>query len=124
MSSEALWELMELTAPDKFFVGGKEHPAFLYFPRGHYLAMNGKHSLYMNGVSLISTFSSRKKAFVRLQEIVETANFPLRLYRVSKHGSKRGKRILFAENHTQRVDMTDAKGPCKVFNIKEWQKEA
>ena len=119
-----LWELMEMEAPETFFVNGKEHPAFLYFPRSHFLAMNGKHSLYMNGVSLISIFSSRKKAFDRLREIVASANFPLRLYRVSKYGSKRGKRILFAENHVQRVGMTDAKGACKVFNIREWQEEA
>jgi len=124
-SHSILWELMEMEAPEKFYVNGKEHPAFLFFPRYHYLsAKKTKHSLYMNGVGLVSSFSSKKQTFARLREIVENANFPLRLYQVSKYGSKRGKRILFAENHTQRVDMTDAKGPMKVFNIEEWQKEA
>ena len=115
---------MELEASEKFFVDGKEHPAFLYFGRGHYLSINGKHSLYLNGVGLINTFRSRKATFERLKQIIENANIAIRVYRVSKYGGKKGKRILFAENKIERVDMTDAKGYMKVFNIDEWQKIA
>lgn len=119
-----LWEIMEMEAVEKFFVDGKEKPAFLYFPRYHYLsAQKTKHSLYMNTVGLISTFSSKKKTFTRLREIVENANFPLRLNQESKYGRNKGKRIVFAENKVQRVDMTNVKGQMKVFNIEEWKEK-
>jgi len=120
-----LWELMELEAPNKFFVGGREEPAFLLFPKYHYLSQNNKHTLYLNGVGLINTFTSEKKALERLKQIVENANFPIRVYKVSKHGRKQGKRILFAENDKQRIDLSNAKEGtfCKVFEIDEWKEE-
>lgn len=116
-----LWELLEMEAPLKFYVNGKESPAFLLFPKWHFASTKSHHSLYLNNVGLIARFSSEKKALERLKQIVENANFALRVYKVSKYGRKRGKRILFAENTIQRVDMTDARGPMKVFNIDEWQ---
>jgi hypothetical protein len=114
-----LWELMEMEAPEKFFINGAEQPGFLLFPKYSYLTLNNKVSLYMNGVGLIANFKTEKQAKERLKQIVETANFPTRVYQVSKTGSRRGKRILFAENTIQRVEPTE--NPCKVFNISEWQ---
>lgn len=128
--NKILWELMEMEAPEKFFVDEKEHPAFLMFPKHHYLALETKkHNLYLNGVGLIAAFRTRKQLFERLKQIVEHANFPIKVWQVSKFGRQRGKKILFAENHIERVDMTNAKGPCRIFNIDEWnhlvpQKEA
>jgi len=92
---------MEIEATEKFYVNGKDSPAFLYFPRGHYLSIDHKHTLYMSRVGLIATFGTRKKTLERLKEIIESANFPTRVYQVSKYGKKRGKRILFAENKVQ-----------------------
>lgn len=119
--NQVLWELLEMEAPQKFYVNRKESPAFLLFPKWHFASTKTQHSLYMNRVGLIGRFTSEKKALERLKQIVESANFPLRLYKVTKFGRKRGKRILFAENSVQRVDMTDVRGPMKVFNIEEWQ---
>lgn len=116
-----LWELLEMEAPLKFFINGKESPAFLLFPKWHFASTKTQHSLYMNCVGLIARFTSEKKALARLKQIVEHANFPMRLYKVSKYGRKHGKRILFAENTSEGVDMTNAKGPMKAFNIEEWQ---
>lgn len=116
-----LWELMEMEAPEKFFVNEKEHPAFLMFPKHHYLALETKkYNLYLNGVGLIASFRTRKQLFERLKEIIEQANFPIKVFQVSKFGNQRGKKILFAENQRERVDMTNARGPCRVFNIDEW----
>ena len=114
-----LWELMEMEAPEKFCVNGKEHAAFLLFPKCHWAASKGYHHLYMNTVGLIGKYTARAKALERLREIVETANFALKVYRVSKYGRNRGKRIFFAENHVQRVEPSEF--PTKVFNIKEWE---
>ena len=119
-----LWELLEDEAPEKFYVDGKEHPAFLYFHRQHWASQRGKHTIYMNGVGVIDSFGSKKKAFARLKEIVEHAYFAIRVYQVSRTGRNKGKRILFAENTIQRVDMTNAKGPMKVFEIDEWKRLA
>jgi rRNA processing protein Krr1/Pno1 len=109
---------MESEAPEKFFVNNAEHPAFLLFPKYSFLATNNKVSLYMNGVSLIANFKTEKLAKERLKQIIENANFPTRVYQVSKTGQKRGKRILFAENKIVRVQLTE--NPCRVFNIEEW----
>ena len=92
--SEILWELMEMEAPEKFYVDEKEHPAFLIFPKYHYLCLDTKkHNLYLNGVGLIASFETRKALFERLKQIVENANFPIKVYQVSKFGKKRGKKI-------------------------------
>ncbi len=117
--AEALWELMEMEAPLKFFVGGADKPGFLLFPRGHWASIKGGHSLYLNRVGLIAQFPSRKKALARLKEIVENANFPVRVYQVSKYGRNKEKRFLFAENTVQRI-MPKEGCPTKVFNISEW----
>lgn len=114
-----LWELLEMEAPTQFYVNNKEHPAFLLFPRHHWASREG-HTLYMNGVGVIDTFGSKKKALERLTEIIETANFPVKVQKICNWGRNKGKPIPFAENKVQRVDMTDAKGPCKTFEIQEW----
>jgi len=117
--NQFVWELLEMEAPLKFYVDGKDKPAFLLFPKWHWASTKTQHSLYMNGVGLITKVSSEKKALMRLKEIVENANFALRLYKVSKFGSKRGKRILFAENTVERIDKNTLQNPCKTFNIEE-----
>ena len=120
-----LWELMEMEAPEKFYVNGKDRPAFLLFPRGHWTSTKNGHSLYMNNVGLIGVFSSQKKAVERLKQIIQNANFPVKIYQVSKYGRKRGKHIFFAENTVQKVPLTPelvTEGAyVKVFNIKEWE---
>jgi len=118
-----LWELLEEEAPQKFYVDGKENPAFLLLPRGHWASSKSMHTLYLNSISVIDTFTSEKKALERLTQIVENANFAVRVYRVVKYGRNRGKRILFAENTVERMDKTKLIGPARVFNIDEWQKE-
>lgn len=114
-----LWELLEMEAPEKYCVDGKDSPAFLLFTKGSIGSMDHKVSLYLNSVGLIANFTSEKKAKERLKQIVENANLPMRIYQISKYGGKRGKRILFAENKTQRVELGE--NPCRTFNIEEWK---
>lgn len=122
--SEILWELLEMEALEKFFVGNAKSPAFLLFPKYHWASTKSAHSLYLSNVGLIARFSSQKKALDRIKELVEKANYPLKLYQVSKFGRKRGKQILFAENKSSRIDLTKAKGPVRAFNIDEWEQIA
>ena len=117
-----LWELLEIEAPEKYCVDGKESPAFLLFPKGSIGSMDHKVSLYMNSVGLIANFTSKKKAKARLKQIVENANLPMRVYQISKYGTRRRKRILFAENKVQRVELGE--NPCRAFNIEEWREIA
>ena len=121
-SFNIFWELLEMEAPLKFYINGKDTPAFLLFPKYHWASSKSYHHLYMNTVGLIGKFTAEKKALARLKEIVENANFPVRVYKSSKYGRNRGKRILFAENKVQRIELTE--NPCKVFNIDEWEREA
>jgi len=127
LHEDLLWDLMELEAPEKCYVGDAEKPAFLFFPRYHTFALKTKHCLYMNRVGLINTFTSERKALEHLRKIIETANFPVKVYRVSKTGRLRGKRILFAENTIQRIDLEKIQleegetRTIKVFNIPEWK---
>jgi len=125
--NQILWELMEMEAPEKFFVNQKEHPAFLAFPKHHYLSVvRNRYNLYMNGVGLIASFGSEKALLERLKRIVENANFPIRVFRMSKHGRKKGQRTFFAENEIQRISIQTQGNDedirhVKVFNIKEWE---
>ena len=116
-----LWELLESEAPEKFYVNGKEMPAFLLFHKYHWASQNKKYTLYLNRVGVIAEFTSQKKALERLKLIVENANFPVRVHRLSRTGRYKDKRILFAENTVERIDRETLRGPCKVFNIDEWQ---
>lgn len=95
--SSILWDLMESEAPDKFFVGDAERPGFLLFPRYHCFAHENKWTLYMNSVGLIDTFSTMDKALERLREIIATAKTSVKVFKASKTGRDRNKRILFAE---------------------------
>jgi hypothetical protein len=118
--ADILWDLLELEAPEKFFVDGKESPAFLLFPKWHFASTKSYCSLYLSRVGLIGRYSSMKKALARLREIVENANFAVKVYQVSKHGRRRGKRRLFAENTVERIDRSQIKAPTRTFNIEEW----
>lgn len=117
---EALWEIMEMEAPEKFYADGRDRAAFLLFPKSHWLSVEKGYSLYLNTVGLIKSFSTRKKALERLKEIIESANFPVRVYKVDKYGIKAGERIFFAENNVQKIPLKP-KRCMKVFNIDEWE---
>jgi hypothetical protein len=71
----------------------------------------------MNRVGVIGYYPSRAKAETRLREIVENANYPVRVYR--KRGAKM---ILFAENVVKRKpDPLPESAGQKMFEIKEWE---
>lgn len=118
---KTMWELMEMEAPDKFYVDSATSPAFLLFPKGHLLSLlkNG-YNLYLNNVGLISAWKTRKRALERLRAIVENANFPVNVYHVKKTHSKREQRVLFAKNTVTRVDRSTLTALVKTFEIDEW----
>jgi len=103
--NDLLWEILEMEAPIKFYIGDCERPAFLLFPKYHWAASNSKVTLYMNFVAKIGDFSSIKKALEFLKEKIEKHSTKhVRLYMVKKYGRNAGKRILFAESKPAREE--------------------
>ena len=121
MSNQFIWELVESEAPEKFFVNDAKSPAFLLFPKYHYLAQQNKVTLYLSSIGVINTFKTEKLALERLKQIVETANYPCKVFQVSKTGKQKGKKVLFAENKVQRWATPEADKPARTFNIVEWE---
>jgi hypothetical protein len=97
INDELIWDLMEIEAPDKFYIDDHDKPAFLMFPKYHHFSpWKGYVTLWMNRVGLIGKYKSKREALEKIHEIVGKASKPIRLYRVSSYGRNRGKRILFA----------------------------
>lgn len=116
--SHWIWEFLEREAPTKFYINDKTHPAFLLFPKWHVAASKRQCYLYMNTVGLLGKFRTEKKALTYLKNLVENANFPLKVYKVSKYGRKKDEFIFFAENIVQRIELTEH--PTRAFNINRW----
>jgi len=121
--SDLLWELLASEASARFYVEKDDilakGPAFLYYPRHDPWAWKSRCTIYVNGIGVLDTYTSEKKALQRLKEIIENANFPLKVYKVSTR-----KPVLFAENKVQRIDPSQILEDCsvKVFNIPEWKR--
>jgi len=110
-----IWDFAETIALEKYYIQleGRpiaEKPAFLtvYYPE------RKAYALFMNKVGLIGFYPTLTKLHRKLKEIVESANFPLKLWKdKNKHP--------FAVNRIQRVAETE--NPVRVFNIPEWEVE-
>jgi len=73
-------------------------------------------ALRKNTVGQIASFSSAKKAELRLQEIVKTARFPVKVFKQTRRG-----RVLFAENTETRIPPNAVEGTVMAtFAIPEW----
>lgn len=118
---EIIWGLMESEACHKFLINANEEKvAFLILHKYSPINPTKGYALFLNHVGLIKAFKREKDALERVKQIVENAYFPLRIYKVSKHGRNRRRPVLFAENTVERVNMEGAIGPHKVFEIDEW----
>jgi len=91
-----IWELLESEACERYFIDDAEKPAFLLLSKHNPLS-HGGFELYMNYVARLGRFSSMKKAEDKLREVISKARRPLKVFKVSKWGRKKGKRQFFAE---------------------------
>jgi hypothetical protein len=115
---DTMCDLLEIM-PDTitFHVNGTGKPGFMIFPHPHFHSGNKAIVLFMNHVGLIGCYPTRKKAEIRLQEIIEKANYPVRVYR-----KYHGRIQMFAENTVKRKpDPLPESAGQKVFEIPEWR---
>ena len=109
--------IRETFVEDEYYVNDKKEPAFLISCTQ---IKPDKWQLIVNGVGIVDTYSSYKKAKDALIKIIENANIPVKVYRKSKH--RKGK-IIFASNDKTRIE-PDGLNPLRVFNIILDAKEA
>lgn len=113
MNEKYLWEFAELIAIEKYHIEingeRKTSPALLV------ISFNKKYCLYLNHIGKIGCYKSKKEVHNKIKELVETANYPLKLWKGLK--SKKP----FAENTQHRVDVSKINAPLRVFNIPEWR---
>ena len=113
---DAVWDLVEHDCgTTRFYVDNRDKAGFLIISKWSALNSSKQHELMMNGVGLIKRFKTEREAKNRLKQIVENANIPVRVYE-----DKRNKRVLFAENTTERIGKIKTGCSFKVFEIPEW----
>jgi len=117
-----LWNCLIDLAVEKFYIqkeDGTLHdkPCFIVIDDYPNVKTN-RYSLWLFKVGLIGQYPSKRKVLQKVKEIVENANFPVKVFR-GKHSRKP-----FAENKICRVDISRIKEGAyvKVFNIPEWEK--
>ena len=115
---DALFDVLPYMAEEEYWIeteaGLAKAPAFLLVPLGK------AHILLLNRVGEIARYGTLKEARTRIKELVETANYPMRLY-LKKHGKVSPRP--FAVNETRRVALPlEPDVPVKAFEIREWNK--
>jgi len=116
-----LWECACDLARERFYVERadgslSEEPAFIivdWFP----LVKYKRYALYLYEVGLIDSFTSLAKALRRVKQLVEHANYPIRVFRDRKALQP------FAVNEEWRIDVSKLREGAfvKAFNIPEWE---
>lgn len=101
MMQDLLWDILESEACSQYYIDDAEKPAFLLLSKYNPLS-HGGFELYMNNVALLGRFSSQKKAEDKLRTVISKANRPLKVFKVNKWGSHKGKRQFFADSIPQR----------------------
>lgn len=117
MMNQALFDVLPYIAEEEYWIETEEGlakgAAFLIAPLGD------AHVLVLNNVGVIARYKRLKEAQNRIKELVESANYPMKVY-LKKHGKV--KTHPFAENTIQRVERpTEPDIPVKAFEIKEWE---
>lgn len=111
-----MWEMVESLASSKYYINDSEKPALLVLPK-----LNSKgYDLYLNLIGKIASFKSERNATNRVKKLVETANYPLKLYRV-RYGRKDKKPFAVNEEYSELYKNAVEGNPIKVFNIEEWE---
>jgi len=104
---DCLWDILESEACERYFIGDAEKPAFLILDKWNPLA-NNAFELYMNCVSRLGKFRTRKQAIERLDAVLSTANHKICVFKQKKIGiASFGKKILYAT-----IDPNLPKKPC------------
>jgi len=106
LEAEALWDILESEACERYYINDAEKPAFLLLSKWNPLS-HGAFEVYMNHIGSIGKFAKKKDAILRLTEGMRTAKKPMTFYKVDKFGRKQGRKQLFAK--------ADGKGTLTVF---------
>ena len=114
--TQFLWECFEDIAEARFYIETEKgeiakSPAFLIYEKG----------LYLNGVGKIASFRSKVAIWRGIKELVENANYPMRLWR-SREPRKNEKPFAINYNYRNIPENPNPEAPIKAFNIKEWEK--
>jgi hypothetical protein len=114
--NDALWDVLPYIALEEYWIeteeGVAKAPAFFIV----YLS-NGYH-LILNNLGTIRVYKKLKQAQDRIKELVESANYPMKVYR------KKDRKINphpFAENLIRRAEPLNEDTPLRAFDVKEWE---
>ena len=114
--NQAVFDVLSYLAEEEYWIETEEGlakgPAFFIVPsKRTYL-------LILNNVGLIDSYKRLKQAQIRIKELVENSNYPMKIY-LKKHGKI--KSHPFAFNLTRRVTPLNEDTPVKAFEIREWE---
>lgn len=104
-----LWDCLATMAEMKFYIQRPNkpiaaEPAFLVY----------EHKIYLNQVGEVFSFKFKSAALRKIKEVVEHANYPMKLWRTSR---PRLNEKPFAENLVERFPEQKRGRHVKVFNV-------
>lgn len=102
--------LKETFMEDEFFIDNKKDSAFIISCTQ---IKPDKWQIVGNGLGVIATYPSHKKALAALTKVVENANYPVKVYRTTRH---RKTKVLFAESKVTRIE-SEGLNPLRAFNF-------
>lgn len=92
---DAVWDFLEMEACEQYYLNDKQKPAFLVLSKFNPFSRGG-YELYMNHVTVLARCRTKKELFERFKKTLETSKTPLTVWKMEKHGRKKGKRQRFA----------------------------
>lgn len=91
-----LWDILESEACEKYYIDDAELPGFLVLSKWNLLS-HGGFELYMNRLSRLGRYRTKKELREKLRFVFSTAKKPLSYYKVDKQG--RRKLVAQADGH-------------------------
>lgn len=116
--SEALFDLLPELASEEYWIETEEGLASK--PAFYIVESDGRYNLILNSLGSIKIYHKLKNAQDRIRELVENANYPMKVYRKTRRGKIRVNAKPFAVNTVQRMEPKED-APIRAFNIKEWE---
>lgn len=116
--NDAIWDVLPNIALEEYWLetenGLGKAPAFFI------VASSNGHSynLILNGLGSIQIYRRLKQAQDRIKELVESGNYPMKVYRKRRGNINPHP---FAVNEITRLEPTRPDTPVRAFNIKEWE---
>ena len=104
IADKLYWELVESEAYEKYYINDAPEPGILILHKNHFLS-DGKFTLLLNHVGIISQTKTEKEIQEKLLELLNKATIHIKVFKISKIGRYKGKKVLFWEG-----------GPCQNTN--------